>query len=727
MHLHFPTLLLGLLLSTFVNSVLAAENWSMCRTPGFSSISSANTSTVTEVEANFMTRGADEITYFSGQVELTQSGQTLVADKLTLDNSSDLASAFGNVTFESPDYRLQTEFMTMSQSNQSAYFASPSFVLPDRHIRGTASAIVKYDDSISHYQNILYTTCDPGDSDWHMTAGQLDINQISGRGTAHHATIYIQDIPILYLPYLMFPIDDRRMSGLLNPTIGFSDTNGGSLSTPIYWNIAPNFDATITPAWYGDRGVQINTENRYLFKNHNGQVDLSHLDDDKDNDSRWFQKWTHQANLGSNITADIAWREVSDSTFFDDFETLGDSNDDVDHLERHITLRHDTELWQSSLLLQTYQTPDTAFTIAGRPYRRLPRLAIDSRFKAFENGLQFNIQNEWVQFDHENDANVVGSRTHLLPYVSWEQSDSWYFLKPKIELAVTDYHLDNNSLGSNSIQRDIPILSLDTGLFFDREMSVGSNWTQTLEPRLYFLRSPFEDQTNIPLFDTAVLSDSYDNFFKSNRFSGSDRIGDANQVTFGIGSRILDNDSGAELLYARIGQIYYADDRRVTISGIAETSSKSNIIAETTINPNTFLSINTKLVYDQTTHEILQKEFSVNYRNNRYAANLEYFLNDTLLEQAAVSMVYPINPQWTLVAKYHRSILFDKPVENLFGVNYESCCWGIKILASKTSNDTFTETDSAIFFELTLKGLGQAGRALDNQLTEAIPGYEPNF
>lgn len=720
-------LILGFLLSIPFSQALAAENWSMCRAPSFTPISDANPGNATEIEANWMTRGVDEIVYFEGRVELTQSTQSLLADKLTIDNSSEQVSVFGNVLFESPDYRLQTEFMTMNQRDQSAYFASPSFTLPNRHIRGTASAIVKFDDSLSQYQNILYTSCDPGDSDWHMTAGQLDIDRSSGRGTAHNATIYIQDFPVLYLPYLQFPIDDRRMSGMLTPTLGFSNTDGGSLSVPVYWNIAPNLDATITPAWYGDRGVQLNTENRYLFKNHVGQVDLSYLDDDKANDSRWFQKWVHRADLGSNITANVEWREVSDSRFFDDFDSLGDSSDDVDHLERQVTLNHNAELWQSSLQWQAYQTPDSTIAIASRPYRRLPRLSVDSRFKALGNGFRLNTENEWVQFGHESDAKVIGTRTHLLPYLSWEQSDSWYFFVPKLEYALTDYHLENNNLGSNSIQRDIPMLSVDTGLFFDRDMSIGNNWTQTLEPRLYFLRTPFEDQTNIPIFDSAILSDSYDNFFTSNRFSGSDRIGDANQVSLGIGSRILDNDSGVELLYARIGQIFYADDRRVNISNSTETSPKSNIIMETTIRPNTRLSINTKLVYQQTTEMISQKELSINYLHNGYAANLEYYFNDTVLEQAAVSMVYPINSQWTMVAKYHESLLFDKPVENLFGVNYESCCWGIKILASQTSNDTFTETDNAVFFELTLKGLGQAGRALDGQLQRAIPGYEPNF
>jgi LPS-assembly protein len=704
--------------------VWAEEDWGLCGVPSFSIIEAASTnaSKATQVEANFMSQQNESIAYFSGQVELTRPAQVLLADELTMNNVTEQVKASGNVTFESDTSQLRTEFMTMNQKDQSAYFTTSSFTLSEQHVRGTANEVIQFSSSLSRYKKIQYTTCDPGNSNWHLTADQLDINQESGLGTAQHATVYIQDLPVLYLPYLQFPIDDRRMSGILAPTIGSSTDSGDIISIDVYWNIAPNLDATITPIWYGKRGLQINTENRYLFKHHTGQLYLSILDDQKQNDNRSFQKWLHQADLGSNITADIALRHVSDDTFFDDFRSLGDSDDNVTHLKQHIIFNHSTKLWTSNLLLQTYQTPGTT----KQPYSQLPKLTVNSRFKKFDNGVQFNTINEWVRFDHE--SNIVGDRTHLLPYLSWNQSDSWYFFKPKLEYAFSDYQLNNNNLGDNSIQREIPIFSLDTGLLFDREMNTESNWIQTLEPRLYFLRTPYENQSHIPVFNSALLSNSYNNFFKSNRFSGSDRIGDANQISLGIGTRFLDNDSGAQLLYSRIGQIFYANDRRVQISGNKpQTLPNSNIITETTVNPNRNLSINTKLVYEQTTKEISEKTLSVHYLKDGFAANLEYFFDDTVLEQAAISMVYPINPRWTMVAKYSESILFNKPDENLLGVNYESCCWGIKMLASQTSNDSFTETDNAVFIELTLKGLGQSSQVLDSQLANAIVGYNPNF
>jgi len=726
-YLTYTIILLG---STFSNFVWAQEDWALCRAPNFSFIEAASPNAIqtTQVEARSMSRKNDGITYFSGQVELTQPSQLLLADKLTLNNATEQVEANGNVTFESPVSRLQTEFMTMNQKDHSAYFAASSFTLSEQHVRGTANEVIQFDSSLSRYKKIQYTTCDPGNSNWHLTADQFDINKSSGLGIAHHATVYIQNLPVLYLPYFQFPIDDRRMSGLLTPTIGFSSNSGNSLSVPVYWNIASNLDATITPVFFSDRGLQINTENRYLFKNHRGQLGLSHLDDDKKKEIRQFKKWIHQADLGSDITADIVWRDVSDSTFFEDFKSIGDGSDDVIHLERLIRLDQTTRFWRRSLLFQSFQTPDPNFAISSQPYRQLPKLTVNSRFKTFDNGLQFNSYNEWVRFDHNSSNKVVADRAHLLPYLSWEQSDSAYFFKPKIEYAISNYQLDNSASDASSIQRNIPILSLDTGLFFDRDMLIGTNLTQTLEPRLYFLHTPYEDQSNVPVFDSAVLSDTYSNFFKSNRFSGPDRIGDANQMAVGIGTRVLDNDSGAELLYSRIGQIFYANDRRVQISGnTAQTLPRSNIVSETKVKPNTYLSINTKLVYHQTTKEISEKTLSAHYLKKGFAANLEYFFDDTVLEQAAISMVYPINPRWTMVAKYSKSILFDEIDENLLGVNYESCCWGIKMLASQTSNDDFTKTDNAVFIQLTLKGLGQSSQILDSQLANAIVGYNPNF
>ena len=231
----------------------------------------------------------------------------------------------------------------------------------------------------------------------------------------------------------------------------------------------------------------------------------------------------------------------------------------------------------------------------------------------------------------------------------------------------------------------------------------------------------------IPDFDTALLSESYSNFFKTNRFSGLDRIGDADQITLGVGSRIISTKNGAELLNIALGQIHYQQNREVGLGSTTEVSSKSNLIAQMTITPNENWKIASKFVRQPQTKNLLEKNLSINYQEQGFAANIEYFFTDMVLEQSVVSAVYPMNERWTIVAKYHQSHLYDKPVENLFGLNYESCCWGFKILASQTSSDDFIKTDRAVYFELTLKGLSQVGQDIDAELTNSIPGYQSRF
>jgi LPS-assembly protein len=331
-----------------------------------------------------------------------------------------------------------------------------------------------------------------------------------------------------------------------------------------------------------------------------------------------------------------------------------------------------------------------------------------------------------VSFDR--DKSVTGNRTNIVTAVNWKSSNSWYFFEPELQLAFTDYQLDDNP-GDDSIQRTLPTLGIDSGLVFERVSGSTDQLLHTLEPRLYYLYTPYEDQDDIPDFDTSLNASTFNNLFRNNRFTGADRIGDANQVTLGLTSRIYNNDSGDELMKAQIGQTIYFEDRRVSLNGSRDDASRSDTIAELALSPNSSWKIAARLVYDEEENELSDKDLSVGYRNNGLAANLGYYFTKDELEQALVSMVYPVNERWTVVAKYQQSLEFDKPVENLLGINYESCCWGLKILAGQTGQDfeDYAETTNSIFFEITFKGLSQAGDDIDKQLINAIPGYNPAF
>jgi len=721
-------LLLALALASIHSTAsLAAEDWNLCRIPSFTFVASEDTGAAeTSVEAQRVASDDREILHLIGNVSLTRQQQRISADDIVINKTTEAINASGDVRFEDPSYRLSSPAIEVDNRNDTAIIRLPEFELRDNHARGQADEIRKLDQFRSHYRNLLYTTCDPEDRDWHLRAAEMAIDYESGRGNAKHARLFFQGIPFLYVPYFQFLVDNRRLSGLLTPSYGYSETNGNNIVVPIYWNIAPNFDMTITPAWFSDRGTQLNTENRYLFESHQGQLELSHLDDELRDDTRWFQQWRHYTNLGQGLRADLLLVDTSDGDIFDDFENIAPQYNNTRHLERHLRLQRSGEIWNSQLLWQNYQTLDRDTAVASRPYNRLPRLTLDTNPLLWRGNLAPAVQLELVEF--ERDQSVTGTRSNIITSLNWRSSNSWYFFEPELQLGFTDYRLDNNS-GHDSITRSLPTLGIDSGLIFERLAGTRQQWLQTFEPRLYFLHTPFEDQANIPDFDTSLNARTFNNLFKNNRFTGNDRIGDASQVTLGLATRIYDNDSGNELLQLRVGQTFYLKDRRVSLSGSPDDAPKSDVITELDIRPNSRTRIAGRLVYEQEMGEISERDLSINYANARLAANLGYFFKEEDLEQALVSLVYPVNERWTLVAKIQRSLRFEQPVENLLGISYESCCWGLKILAGQSGDELedFAETDNSIYFELTLKGLSKAGRDIDAQLHEAIPGYRPAF
>ncbi len=727
-------LIAGLIPALFAQAGLAAEDWSLCRIPSFNFTEADNiASDETSVEAQTIVSEDNETVHLVGDASVIRAQQQISADDILFNKSTEEIKASGNVEFADPSSRLQSPRVEIDNRNASATFEQPVFMLHSRHISGQADKIEKLDEYRSRFSDLSYTSCDPDDRDWHLRAAELEIDDESGRGSAKHTTIYFKEFPFLYLPYFQFPVDDRRLSGLLTPTYGYEESNGTTVILPVYWNIAPNYDMTITPASFGKRGFQLNTENRYLFETHQGELDLSYLDDDDEvDDSRWFQRWRHRTSLAYDINGDLLLAEVSDRDFFDDFGSVAPEYNDINHLERHLSFARSGEVWRGLLLWQDYQTLDRDTAIDSRPYSRLPSLSLDAQPEPWIENLQTPVNLEITSFDR--DDSVTGTRTHIVSSLNWNASDSWYFFEPELQLAFTDYQLDENP-GDDSISRGLPTLSIDTGLIFERLAGSRNQWLQTLEPRLYFLHTPFEDQDDIPDFDTALSASTYNNLFKNNRFTGADRIGDANQVTFGLASRIFDNDSGVELLNARIGQVFHFKDRRVSLDGSRDEETRSDAIAELDVWPNSRTKIEARTVYNQEQSELSGKEFSISYSDNGLAMNLGYYFDKDVLvdedelEQALVSMAYPINERWTFVGKIHHSLLFDQTVENLLGLNYESCCWGLKILARQTGDEDedFAETDSGVYFEITFKGLSQVGQDIDTQLRDSIPGYRSDF
>lgn len=704
----------------------AATDWSQCSVPVVTREEAIDYDLfTTEVTADQVDADDREQLIFRGNVELLRQDQRIHADRIELNESDASLRASGQVRYTDPLFRLETETLNFSDETGSVQFGEARFQLLDSHLNGSAENIFRIDENLSEFENVRYTTCDPDQNTWSMGASRLTINQQSGRGTATHAVMRIQDVPVFYFPWLMFPVDDRRMSGLLNPTFSIKNDNIDHYRFPVYWNIAANTDMTLTPVWYRDHGNQLNTENRYLLGNHAGQLDLSNTDDENTPDSRWFQRWQHQARLFEHVDMAIQLQEVSDTEYFDDFEGTNLPGDDIDYLKSQVSFGTFAGGWSTRLLFEEYQTINLEKAPGSRPYKRLPQLSVNRLFQQDQGNWQLQWDNQWVEFEREDSIN--GQRLHVSPKISYTFEDSWFFSKPMLQLDYTRYDLDNNTDDINSIQRSLPLFSIDNGLIFERLASSDKRWIQTLEPRLFLLSVPFEDQSDIPDFDTGLLAENYNNLFLNNRFSGADRIGDTRQATLGISTRLIDMDDGRELFSAGIAQAFYDKPREVSLNSTIDERKRSNIATQLKLSPWSGLTLSASNIYDETEKESIQNDISLRHQQGEQIFNLEYHSKNESLEQSTLSFVYPINNRWTGFGKRQYSLLHEKPVQNLVGLAYESCCWGIKLLYEKASDTDFENTDSAIYVEFVFKGLSSAGKDIDSILEDGILGYQSDF
>lgn len=339
-------------------------------------------------------------------------------------------------------------------------------------------------------EEATYTTCPPDNVSWELSANEITLDKESRQGTATHVVIDFMGVPFFYFPYLQFPIGDERMSGFLLPTFAVSDKRGTEISVPYYWNIAPDMDATITAHNMTRRGVMWKNEFRYLNEQSKGQIELDYTEEDKlyGND-RGRVKWQHSGQAGAGWSTLLNYHRVMDEDHFNDF-----SNDNglaaTTHLEQSATLNYNAQYWQFSSLVQDHQTLSGA-----KPYRKLPELKLSSRLAEPDNRLNFNASSEWVRFDHPDfdlpsSTIPITDRAHLQPSVSLPLRSQAAFFIPKITGYYTQYKLQhyNEPEKDETLYRDVTISSVDTGLFLERDTSIGDTpLLHTLEPRLFYV------------------------------------------------------------------------------------------------------------------------------------------------------------------------------------------------------------------------------------------------
>ncbi|MPS41854.1 MAG: LPS-assembly protein LptD, partial [Pseudomonas sp.] len=550
-----------------------------------------------------------QIATLAGDVVLRQSGMQVEADEASLHQTENRGELVGNVRLRDKGMLVVGDRAELQLDNGEARIDNAEYVMHQAHVRGSALYAKREETAIIRLKDGTYTRCEPGDNAWHLKGNNVTLNPATGFGTATNVTLRVKDIPVFYTPYIYFPIDDRRQSGFLPPSIGTSSSNGFSLQTPYYFNLAPNYDATLYPTYMAKRGLLMEGEFRYLTESSEGQVGGAWLDDQEDErklqseykDQRWMYSWQHKQGLNSRLLAEVDYTDISDPYYFQDLDTdLGIETQTYVNQRGTLTYRGDS--YRARLNLHAYELANITDVT---PYDRLPQITLDGKLPFNPGGLDFTYKTEYVKFerslrsgDYINEdgvnegpyydarlrglARAEGERVHVEPAVSLPLNWTWGFLKPQVKYMQTQYDLSLDSIGKgngrygllpeqeykSTQNRGVGLFSIDSGLYFDRNTQLfGKDFRQTLEPRAFYLYVPEEDQTDIPIFDSSESSFSYASLWRENRFSGKDRIGDENKLSLGVTSRWIE-PNGFERQTFSIGQAFYFKDRKVQMPGI---------------------------------------------------------------------------------------------------------------------------------------------------------------
>ncbi len=676
-----------------------------------------------------------EVFLLQGGVAIIQGDQRLEADNSSYDRKSGAANVAGNVYLDYPGARLQADTGDYNLQTKQGTFDDVHYRLTGAiNVRGSAATADLLPGEISRYHDVVYTTCPPGYPDWSIHARDLELNQAEGMGTARHAQLRLGDLPLLYSPYLRFLIDDRRRSGFLIPEVGSGNNAGMDIILPYYWNIAHNLDATLYPRYMSTRGLMLGAQVRGLTKfgkaEFTGEV-LPHDDQDPQAGMRWGKRLTESAVFGSHWSTNIDYSAVSDDKFLTDFGNNLDITSLVNLVQRG-SITYAENGYSVSTWVQNFQTIAEGVLLANRPYEQRPHIQLDLT-PLHWGPVEFSFQDQYDYF--YNPAKVYGNRNVLLSSLRLPLRRSFGYVIPQVRLYATGYELLNEAPRTPAQQTFvIPSLNLDSGLIFDRDTNwFGASVLQTLEPHLYYVLTPYADQSKTPLFDTSLLTFSYASLFRPNRFAGYDRIGDENRLTIGLTSRTLGGTDGREWFRASLGQILYFASRRVQLAGATpEENSSSSVAGELSMNPAAGWLARASFQWDP---HLTQNQWEQRVLQLRYApgddrvVNLSYrySLGATVperYENTDLSFRLPLGPRVSVVGRWLYSLLQSDTVEAFGGIEFGRCCWRVRILERHLKTSATSVGSTSVMLELELAGLGSFGDKIDKLQEQRIYGYD---
>ena len=654
-----------------------------------------------------------------GNVIIQQNKTVFNADSVLLDRINETVTAKGNVSLSDSVFSLNSPSIEYNLKNNTGTIENATYTLGDQEAHGKSTQIKKLDENRLRLKDATFTSCPVSQESWHLASSDINLNNQTQIGYARNVTFNIGKVPVFYFPWLKFPINNQRLSGFLTPSVRLQ-TNAG-ITLPYYFNLAPNYDATLSLSTLKDRGYQLNTEFRYLTEKHKGSVEYDFIPDDKsfDNKTRDYFKIKHITEINVKTQVNLNAENVSDVDYFDDFSTSLESSTRA-ALQRRLEIIRLEKPWTASAAVEDYQVIDTN----DNPYAKLPEIKLGYSPKSAPHDLKLQLDSELIYFDKE-DA-VTGTRADVKLKISKKWGDDAWYFKPGLSLEHTFYALDNSASNISSINRTLPTLTLDSGLFFDRKIRQG-RYTQTIEPRLFYTYTPYKDQSDIPVFDTALTNFSESNqLFLENRFTGKDRIADTNKITFAVSSRIQDRQNGKELFKATIGQVFNFSDRKVTLpGGTISTGKRSDLILELSGRLNDNFRLASTASLNSEDRSISSYDLRLNYQDKkRRVANISFRKLNTELQQVSVSGAMPINNKWSMVASLDQDIKNNRNLEALAGIEYQDCCWKTRLVMKRYLTSDNISYETPVFLEFELKGLGNIGTSATRQIKEKIYGYD---
>jgi LPS-assembly protein len=661
---------------------------------------------------------------FNDQIQLSSGNRRLTADSASYDRAASIFTVDGAVEYRDPETQVLATNAQFNQLTSEVFFKNAKFQLWSVPARGSGAEIKVEQAGKLRLQDVSYTSCPENNNDWLLRASKIRIDQNTGIGTAKHARLVFKGVPILYFPYISYPASNQRKTGWLIPDFGNSQSRGVEFEVPFYWNIAPQMDATIAPRYMSKRGLQIRSDFRYLTAKHDGVITAEYLpDDDVTNTSRGLTAWEHQSQFTSTLRGSINAKHVSDSQYFEDLSS-GLASTSQTHLLRRVDLDFFDNAWSGLLRFEDYQTIDDTILPEDYPYQTLPKLAIRGFSPNGPLGLQYGLDGEVAYFDR--NIGVTGVRAHVMPEIAMPLSFAGVHVTPAAAYDYTAYQLNDQAPeASDNPSRNAPILSVNMASTFERLTSKGK-WLQTLEPRVLYTYIPNTKQDDLPVFDTIEPTPNIVQLFRKNRFVGYDRLGDTDQLAIGITTRLINATDGDEFLKATIGETLYFSDRDVILpGGTPADSNSSDYLFEFGMKLFEHWRLNLGYQYNSDQRQAKLADARLHYRSSaNKLASLSYRYRRDTLEEIDISAAWPVAEHWNLVGRYDYSILDQKSLERLAGVEYETCCWAIRSVWRRNLVSRTGDSDTSISLQLILKGFGSSNSAADRLLDRGILDYD---